>query len=114
MEILELKPTNETFERIIMEEGEEIILGREQNLPSCCKFTENKISTHHTRIFQEGTDIYVEDKSTNGTFINGQKIGRGQKSKLKDGDELSLVIPSGSHKLANCIVILFDYSVSII
>lgn len=38
----------------------------------------------------------VEDTSTNGTFINGQKVGRGNKAQLhvKDTLGLSLVPPT--------------------
>lgn len=101
-EILELAPTGDQFERIIMELGEEIKLGRHHSYPTCCQFKENKISTQHCRIFQQGTEFFVEDTSTNGTFINGVKIGKGNPpAKLKHGDYLSLVIDVHDHKLVN-------------
>ncbi|KAI8054681.1 kinase-like domain-containing protein [Syncephalis plumigaleata] len=36
--------------------------------------------------------VFVEDLSSNGTFINGVKIGRGNRRELNHGDELQLAI----------------------
>jgi hypothetical protein len=35
---------------------------------------------------------YVEDLSTNGTFLNGERVARGAAAPLRDGDRLSLVL----------------------
>jgi predicted component of type VI protein secretion system len=36
--------------------------------------------------------VFVEDLSSNGTFVNGVKIGRGNRRELNHGDELQLAI----------------------
>jgi len=44
------------------------------------------VSSHHARIYREGTQLFVEDlNSTNGTFLNNQRI---TKAALKDGDKV--------------------------
>ena len=32
--------------------------------------------------------VWLEDKSTNGTFINGKKLGKNNKAKLRTGHEV--------------------------
>jgi hypothetical protein len=39
--------------------------------------------------------------SSNGTFINEKKIGKGNKDVLNYGDEISLSVPSASNALGN-------------
>ena len=47
---------------------------------------ENSISSRHCEIIQRGSEYYVKDlDSTNGTFINGQKVGS---SPIKPGQVL--------------------------
>ena len=40
--------------------------------------------------------VYIVDNSSNGTFINGNKLGKGNRLQLYDGDEISLVAQKGS------------------
>lgn len=48
----------------------------------------NKISGAHCKLSIQKNEFFIEDlKSTNGTFVNGNKIS---KSKIKRGDELKL------------------------
>ncbi|KAJ2233097.1 serine/threonine protein kinase [Coemansia sp. RSA 1286] len=35
--------------------------------------------------------VYLEDTSTNGTFVNGQRVGKDASVELRDGDEIQLV-----------------------
>ncbi|KAJ2785789.1 serine/threonine protein kinase [Coemansia javaensis] len=35
--------------------------------------------------------VYLEDTSTNGTFVNGQRVGKSASVELNDGDEIQLV-----------------------
>lgn len=48
----------------------------------------------HFRIYREetstGTHVFLEDKSTNGTFINSEKVGKGNKQVLSNNDEIAL------------------------
>jgi len=44
------------------------------------------VSSHHARIYREGTQLFVEDlNSLNGTFLNNLRIS---KAALKDGDKV--------------------------
>ena len=48
------------------------------------------LSKHHARIFFKDAEFYIEDlKSTNGTCINGKKIGS-RPVKLNDSDKISI------------------------
>ena len=48
-------------------------------------------------------EAWLEDLSQNGTFINGELVGRDEKQKLKDGDRIELVFPrnSSEHPTSN-------------
>ncbi|KAJ3514639.1 hypothetical protein NLJ89_g2260 [Agrocybe chaxingu] len=53
-----------------------------------------KVSNQHCVITWDGHDtitscVWVEDKSSNGTFINGERIGRGQTRLLREGNEIA-------------------------
>ncbi|OWF56645.1 Serine/threonine-protein kinase Chk2 [Mizuhopecten yessoensis] len=39
-----------------------------------------------------GVHIFLEDTSGNGTFINGEKVGKGNKQVLANNDEVSLAV----------------------
>lgn len=39
-----------------------------------------------------GVHIFLEDTSSNGTFINGEKVGKGKKQVLNNNDEISLAM----------------------
>ncbi|KAJ2359388.1 serine/threonine protein kinase [Coemansia sp. RSA 2618] len=61
------------------------------------------ISNRHCLIYRvesEGSDcdahtgsskVYLEDTSTNGTYVNGERLGRDVSVELQDGDEIQLV-----------------------
>jgi hypothetical protein len=52
------------------------------------QITEPSVSSHHCEIIRRGNDIVVKDLgSTNGTFINGEKVGE---ATLKSGQILRL------------------------
>jgi pSer/pThr/pTyr-binding forkhead associated (FHA) protein len=38
----------------------------------------------------------IEDKSTNGTFLNGTKLIKNEPVRIKDGDKIGLVVVSQS------------------
>ncbi|GFS09821.1 serine/threonine-protein kinase Chk2 [Elysia marginata] len=41
-----------------------------------------------------GVHIFLEDTSSNGTFINGEKVGKGKKQVLNNNDEIALAMKS--------------------
>lgn len=50
---------------------------------------EPMVSQLHARLFRDGKDLHLEDLgSTNGTFLNGRKIGPA--AKLKRGDRIKV------------------------
>ncbi|MCG8555258.1 MAG: DUF4388 domain-containing protein, partial [Proteobacteria bacterium] len=62
----------------------EIIVGRssDQNMV----LVEDMVSRRHARISVEGGDVFIRDlKSTNGTFVNGERISE---AKLSEGDRV--------------------------
>lgn len=49
------------------------------------------VSRRHVAIRRKGPLVYVSDMgSTNGTFLNGRKLQRGEERILRDGDEIHL------------------------
>ncbi|KAG8953426.1 hypothetical protein FRC04_002268 [Tulasnella sp. 424] len=59
-----------------------------------------KISSRHCELrlvynANNTTTVTVVDFSTNGTYVNGVRLGRGRHSMLNHGDELSLGVPVG-------------------
>lgn len=78
-------------------EGETFMLGRSD---SCNLTIDDKImsmsiitnisKTHFEIRKDDDSIIYITDLSKNGTFINGKRIGRGNKNILQDDDEISI------------------------
>jgi hypothetical protein len=64
--------------------GREIHIGRSNDLDMV--LAEDMVSRRHARIGFHGEDIFIEDiASTNGTFVNGEKIKR---ARLREGDRV--------------------------
>eukprot|EP01113_Clastostelium_recurvatum_P019686 TRINITY_DN2323_c1_g2_i2.p1 TRINITY_DN2323_c1_g2~~TRINITY_DN2323_c1_g2_i2.p1 ORF type:complete len:544 (+),score=139.32 TRINITY_DN2323_c1_g2_i2:49-1632(+) len=86
---------------------DEVILGRSG---STCKMTyeDPTISGRHCRIYRDPTPItsktgnvvFVVDMSTNGTFINGELLGRGKKLLLQNGVDVALTPKKHPEKIA--------------
>ncbi|BFZ62751.1 serine/threonine protein kinase [Saitoella coloradoensis] len=59
-----------------------------------------QISNRHCLIYKEtlasgNLAVFIEDMSANGTYINGQKLGRNNRQRLHNGDEISLTHSRG-------------------
>src|SRR5579862_7259587 len=62
----------------------QILIGRSSDLDMV--LVEDMVSRKHARITMQGDQIWIEDLgSTNGTFVNGEKIKR---ARLKEGDRV--------------------------
>lgn len=67
-----------------LEMDSEIVIGRSSDLDMV--LVEDMVSRRHARITTYGGEIAIEDfGSTNGTFVNGEKI---TKARLKEGDRV--------------------------
>ncbi len=60
--------------------GEEIY----ETAADCFELLEEK--QHHPKV-----EVTVEDRSTNGTFVNGKRMGKGGKQRLRSGDVIALI-----------------------
>lgn len=79
--------TAENFELSI---GDNDILGRNGKFANYFK-EYNKVSREHIRVYLEQNIWYIEDlNSTNGTYINNQKLNNGSKTRISNGDILKL------------------------
>ncbi len=64
--------------------GKDVFVGRGSELEIV--LVEDMVSRKHARFFSEDSGVYVEDlNSTNGTFVNGEKIKRAQ---IHEGDRV--------------------------
>jgi hypothetical protein len=67
-----------------LEMESEVVIGRSSELDMV--LVEDMVSRRHARITTYGQEIFIEDfGSTNGTFVNGEKI---TKARLKEGDRI--------------------------
>ena len=53
--------------------------------------TDGTLSGVHARLFMSGGKHWLEDLSTNGTYVNNELIGKGKRRLLKHDDVISLV-----------------------
>ena len=56
------------------------------------KILDSRISSRHISLTVDGKAVLACDTSTNGTFLNGERMEHGKAVALKEGDVLSLVI----------------------
>ncbi len=64
-----------------------VVLGRLPN--NDIQVNDNKASRRHTKLTPQGADWFVEDlQSSNGTFLNGKKLGGPMA--LRDGDKIAI------------------------
>jgi hypothetical protein len=71
-------------------EGDQVLLGRGLNHPLACSF-DPAISDPHAQIrYQGGIVMIVDLNSSNGTFVNGQKLVPGQPLSISLGDRLHM------------------------
>ena len=107
---------------------DEYVLGRAASCdvtfgePGIKKAYLDVISSHHLRITRHycsskssstdtSTDFYVcvEDLSRNGTFVNGNAVGKGQRVVLETNDVISLAVPQFRGKTKKYLILVKKY-----
>lgn len=67
------------------------IIGRSRKSSQYAIPSNGNLSREHIRIYLSGGEIYVEDRnSSNGTFINGDKLAKGETREAGIGDTIML------------------------
>ncbi|EFA83771.1 protein kinase 1 [Heterostelium album PN500] len=80
-----------------------VIFGR---TPALCQVTFNTptVSGKHAKIHRDPTAkqniVFLEDTSTNGTFINKELIGKGSKILVSNGCEISIIPKQGPERIS--------------
>ena len=69
--------------------GQDLPMGRNHKWPGGAMSNE-KISREHAMISYRDGSYFLEDRSTNGTFVNRQKLTRGEPVILQDSDEIRM------------------------
>lgn len=65
------------------------IIGKQKNKVDYCISGNESVSRIHAIISTKGDVFYIKDKnSLNGTYLNGDFIGKGQEVELKNGDKI--------------------------
>ncbi|MFF5260671.1 FHA domain-containing protein [Actinomadura viridis] len=74
--------------------GQHLVLGRDAGQsPVASTFTQyDNVSRRHSTLWLDpsGTAWVRDEGSTNGTFVNGERLPRGVEAPLRDGDQLRL------------------------
>lgn len=66
-------------------------IGKQKNKVDYCISGNESVSRVHATISIKDDAFYIKDKnSLNGTYINGDSIGKGQEVELKNGDKIKL------------------------
>jgi pSer/pThr/pTyr-binding forkhead associated (FHA) protein/ribosomal protein L37AE/L43A len=68
----------------------EILIGREKQCDYVILDPRNRVSRRHAVLSRSGEHLYIQDMSTNGTYVNGKKILKFQKVRIKITDRVTL------------------------
>ena len=87
----------------------EVTIGRREGCPE--RLTDNTVSSVHCRITlthapapesdespdedAQPLEVWLEDASANGTYVNAEKVGKGNRVRLSQNDEIGLIKPCG-------------------
>jgi len=81
-----------------------VIMGR--SVATCqVSFNSPIVSGKHCKIYRDPTTttrniVFVDDTSTNGTYINNEVIGKGAKILIENGCEIAIIPKKGSEKIS--------------
>lgn len=71
-------------------------VGRSENCSFIVLDPPRKVSRHHLDLLKEGNRVFVIDKSSNGTFVNGTRIAKNAKIEVQISDE---VVLAGTYRI---------------
>lgn len=98
--------------RTIEVRGAELLIGRRD---SCqIKYADTTVSAVHCKLFlKEGKkgapEWWLEDCSSNGTYVNDKQVGKGNTKKLNNGDSFSLLKPmNGADEPSYAYIVSFE------
>jgi pSer/pThr/pTyr-binding forkhead associated (FHA) protein len=87
LEIVFIYPTPEGSQEISMS-GDRISFGRGSE--SDYRFADDGLSRLHATVYRDGERVWIVDEnSTNGSFVNGEKV-TGSGTPLRDGDAIKI------------------------
>ena len=82
------------FHRELPLNREKFLIGRHATCHG--RITLSEISSRHCYIWRQRSgegglwEVFIEDRSTNGTYVNGRNLGKGSRRQLFEGDEIAL------------------------
>ncbi|KAH9256932.1 hypothetical protein BASA81_004753 [Batrachochytrium salamandrivorans] len=79
-----------------MRKNEKYVIGRDAGKANIC-IKDPHVSSKHCAVFRDDKDqVWVEDYSLSGTFVNGVKVPRNSKKRLTNGDTITLLHASAA------------------
>ena len=87
--ILLISAISVIFNKISRKNKKEINLGRDNSCDIQVDFSFDDVSRIHASIFIRNNNLIFEDKSTNGSYVNNQKVHHAQQI-LKRNDQIKL------------------------
>lgn len=79
-----------------MRKNEKYVIGRDAGKANIC-IKDPHISSKHCAVFRDDKEqVWVEDYSLSGTFVNGVKVPKNSKKRLANGDTITLLHASAA------------------
>ena len=84
-----------TVECLTLTADEHIVSRSSKQGDSALVIANPRISSRHAKfVHNNGSDPVLEDLSTNGTWVNGERLGKGNERILKTGDTVAFINPA--------------------
>eukprot|EP00670_Eutreptiella_braarudii_P016659 CAMPEP_0174357572 /NCGR_PEP_ID=MMETSP0811_2-20130205/36859_1 /TAXON_ID=73025 ORGANISM="Eutreptiella gymnastica-like, Strain CCMP1594" /NCGR_SAMPLE_ID=MMETSP0811_2 /ASSEMBLY_ACC=CAM_ASM_000667 /LENGTH=190 /DNA_ID=CAMNT_0015490517 /DNA_START=63 /DNA_END=631 /DNA_ORIENTATION=+ len=74
-------------DKLVINMGETVVIGRNKKLPEDHQVeADGRVSSQHCAFTSSPDALTITDRSTNGTFVNGDLVGKGKLKALRPGD----------------------------
>eukprot|EP00761_Pharyngomonas_kirbyi_P011482 gb/GECH01011507.1/.p1 GENE.gb/GECH01011507.1/~~gb/GECH01011507.1/.p1 ORF type:complete len:679 (+),score=118.56 gb/GECH01011507.1/:1-2037(+) len=90
------------YECNVNEDKRTVVIGRNSNLPNNTRISDQRISKIHCKFFVKEINVekemkqmqlyVIDEKSTNGTYVNGKIIEHGKEIPLEHGDQITIAL----------------------